>query len=105
MAGGRRTHPRPAAAGRCRGRARVQPWARRPARHRPGRAHPCRRAGARGDAPMTMGVLVMAYGTPRDRDDIATYYTDIRRGRPPSPELLADLVRRYDAVLRPADGA
>src|SRR4051812_13322727 len=40
----------------------------------------------------------MAYGTPRDRDDIETYYTDIRRGRPPTPELLADLVARYDAI-------
>src|SRR3954451_5789809 len=40
----------------------------------------------------------MAYGTPRDRDDIATYYTDVRRGRPPTPELLADLTRRYDAL-------
>ncbi|MDQ1746951.1 MAG: protoporphyrin/coproporphyrin ferrochelatase [Frankiaceae bacterium] len=47
---------------------------------------------------MTVGVLVMAYGTPRDRDDIETYYTDIRRGWPPTPELLADLVRRYDAL-------
>ncbi|HET7530773.1 MAG TPA: ferrochelatase [Mycobacteriales bacterium] len=50
-----------------------------------------------------LGVLVMAYGTPRDRDDIATYYTDIRRGRPPTPEQLADLVRRYDAVLAMTD--
>ena len=47
---------------------------------------------------MTTGVVVMAYGTPRNRDDIETYYTDIRRGRPPTPELLADLVRRYDAL-------
>jgi ferrochelatase len=47
---------------------------------------------------MTVGVLAMAYGTPRDRDDIETYYTDIRRGRPPTPELLADLVRRYDRL-------
>jgi protoporphyrin/coproporphyrin ferrochelatase len=47
---------------------------------------------------VTVGVLVMAYGTPRDRDDIAPYYTDIRRGRPPTPELLADLTRRYDAL-------
>jgi ferrochelatase len=47
---------------------------------------------------MTVGVLVMAYGTPRNHDDIATYYTDIRRGRPPTPELLADLERRYAAV-------
>ncbi|HET6816133.1 MAG TPA: ferrochelatase [Mycobacteriales bacterium] len=45
-----------------------------------------------------VGVLVMAYGTPRDREDIETYYTDIRRGRTPTPELLADLVRRYDAL-------
>lgn len=47
---------------------------------------------------MTVGVLVMAYGTPRDRDDIEAYYTDIRRGRPPTPELLADLQRRYEAL-------
>jgi len=47
---------------------------------------------------VTTGVLVMAYGTPRDRDDIETYYTDIRRGRPPTPELLAELVGRYDAL-------
>ena len=47
---------------------------------------------------MTVGVLVMAYGTPRDRDDIAAYYTDIRRGRPPTPEQLAELVARYDAI-------
>jgi ferrochelatase len=40
----------------------------------------------------------MAYGTPRHPDEIEAYYTDIRRGRPPTPELLADLVRRYDAI-------
>ena len=44
------------------------------------------------------GVVVMAYGTPRRREDIAAYYTDIRRGRPPSDEQLADLLRRYDAI-------
>ena len=47
---------------------------------------------------MTVGVLLMAYGTPRDRDDVASYYTDIRRGRPPTPELLEQLVARYDAI-------
>jgi ferrochelatase len=47
---------------------------------------------------MTIGVLVMAYGTPRDRDDIETYYTDIRRGRTPTPELLAELTGRYEAL-------
>ncbi|MFL6139998.1 MAG: ferrochelatase [Frankiaceae bacterium] len=45
-----------------------------------------------------IGVLAMAYGTPRDRDGIEAYYTDIRRGRPPTPELLAQLVARYDAL-------
>ena len=43
-------------------------------------------------------VLLMAYGTPRSRDDVAAYYTDIRRGRPPTTEQLADLLRRYDAI-------
>jgi ferrochelatase len=40
----------------------------------------------------------MDYGTPVDRDHIDGYYTDIRRGRPPTPELLADLTARYDAI-------
>ena len=37
-------------------------------------------------------VMLMAYGTPRHRNEIEPYYTDIRRGRPPTPEALADLV-------------
>jgi len=44
------------------------------------------------------GVLVMAYGTPRSLDEVEPYYTDIRRGRPPPPELLDDLVGRYRAI-------
>ena len=43
-------------------------------------------------------VLLMAYGTPRTRDEIEPYYTDIRRGRPPTPELLAELTARYEAL-------
>ena len=43
-------------------------------------------------------VLLMAYGTPGSPEEIEPYYTDIRRGNPPPPELLADLVRRYDAI-------
>ena len=62
-----------------------------------------RRPRPRGDRVLTVsrdasGVVVMAYGTPRRREDIAAYYTDIRRGRPPSDEQLADLIRRYDAI-------
>lgn len=40
----------------------------------------------------------MAYGTPRDTAEIEPYYTDIRRGRPPSAEQLADLTSRYSAI-------
>ena len=47
---------------------------------------------------MTTGVLLMAYGTPATPDDIEAYYTHVRRGRPPTPELLADLRRRYEAI-------
>jgi ferrochelatase len=45
-----------------------------------------------------IGVVVMAYGTPQRPEDVEAYYTHIRRGRPPEPEQLADLVRRYDAI-------
>ena len=44
------------------------------------------------------GLIVMAYGTPRSPDDVEAYYTDIRRGRPPTPEQLADLPARYAAI-------
>jgi len=43
-------------------------------------------------------VLLMAYGTPRTPAEIEPYYTDIRRGRAPTPEQLADLVAHYDAI-------
>jgi ferrochelatase len=43
-------------------------------------------------------VVLMAYGSPRSVAEIGPYYTDIRGGRPPTPELLADLVARYDAI-------
>jgi ferrochelatase len=43
-------------------------------------------------------VLVMAYGTPSGPDDLEAYYTHIRRGRRPPPELLAELRGRYEAI-------
>ena len=46
----------------------------------------------------TVGVLVMAYGSPASPADVEGYYTHVRRGRPPPPELLADLQRRYHAI-------
>jgi len=47
---------------------------------------------------MTTGVVLMAYGTPRAPEEILPYYTDIRRGRPPTDEQLADLTGRYEAI-------
>jgi ferrochelatase len=45
-----------------------------------------------------LGLVVMAYGTPRTPEEIEPYYTHIRRGRPPTPEQLADLTSRYEAI-------
>jgi ferrochelatase len=50
------------------------------------------------DATSRVGLLVMAYGTPQGPEDIPAYYTHIRHGRPPSPEQLEDLTRRYMAI-------
>ena len=48
-------------------------------------------------APRT-GVVLMAYGSPRGPSEVEAYYTDIRRGSPPSAEQLAELTRRYEAI-------
>jgi ferrochelatase len=45
-----------------------------------------------------VGVLVMAHGTPATPEAIEPFYTAIRRGRPPTPELLDELVGRYRAI-------
>lgn len=45
-----------------------------------------------------IGLLVMAYGTPYQKEDIEPYYTHIRRGRKPSEEALRDLTARYEAI-------
>jgi ferrochelatase len=47
---------------------------------------------------MSTGVVVMAYGSPVDADDLERYYTHIRRGRPPTAEQLAELRSRYNAI-------
>ncbi|MCY0901392.1 MAG: ferrochelatase [Firmicutes bacterium] len=45
-----------------------------------------------------IGILLMAYGTPASLDQVEAYYTHIRRGKPPTPELLAELIGRYEAI-------
>lgn len=47
---------------------------------------------------MTTAVLLMAYGSPDSLDQVEAYYTDIRRGNPPPPHLLEELVGRYRAI-------
>ncbi len=47
---------------------------------------------------MSTGVLVMAHGTPDTPEEIEAFYTRIRRGRPPTPELLDELTGRYEAI-------
>ncbi|HZN15881.1 MAG TPA: ferrochelatase [Acidimicrobiales bacterium] len=44
------------------------------------------------------GLLLMAYGTPATAADVAAYYTHVRRGRPPTPEQIAELIGRYEAI-------
>ena len=43
-------------------------------------------------------VLLMAYGSPDRLDQVEAYYTDIRRGSPPPPRLLEELLGRYRAI-------
>lgn len=51
----------------------------------------------RVDSPSN-AVLLMAYGSPRDKADILPYYTHMRGGRAPSPEAMAELESRYAAI-------
>ncbi len=48
--------------------------------------------------PQKIAVLLMAYGTPRSKEEILPYYTDIRRGRAPTDDQLRDLSNRYEAI-------
>ncbi len=43
-------------------------------------------------------VMLMGYGTPQTPADILPYYIDIRRGRPPTDQQLAELTARYEAI-------
>lgn len=47
---------------------------------------------------MRKGVLLMAYGAPDSLADVEAYYTDIRRGKKPSPEAVEELCARYRAI-------
>lgn len=46
----------------------------------------------------TIGVLMMAYGSPESLEDVEAYYTHIRGGRTPRPELVQELKERYKLI-------
>jgi ferrochelatase len=48
--------------------------------------------------PRRLGVLLMTYGSPDDLDDMPRYLTAVRGGRAPSPEVIAEFRRRYEAI-------
>ena len=43
-------------------------------------------------------VVVVSHGTVDDLDDLGAFVTNVRRGRPAPPELIAELRRRYEAI-------
>lgn len=46
----------------------------------------------------TIGLLMMAYGSPESLEDIEAYILDIRGGRPTPPALVEEIKERYAAI-------
>lgn len=46
----------------------------------------------------TVGILLMAYGSPESMDQIEDYLIDVRGGRVPSPELIHEIKERYEKI-------
>ncbi|MGD0497782.1 MAG: ferrochelatase [Bryobacteraceae bacterium] len=44
------------------------------------------------------GVLLLAHGAPERLDDVASYLSFVRGGRPASPQVLAEVESRYQAI-------
>jgi len=47
---------------------------------------------------MRSGILLMAHGTPSSMDDMPEYLRLVRGGRPPSPELVAEMRHNHEAI-------
>ena len=45
-----------------------------------------------------IGVLIMAYGGPNSLDDLPGYLSDIRSGRPTTPEVLEEIRHNYERI-------
>ncbi|MCH7662837.1 MAG: ferrochelatase, partial [Chloroflexi bacterium] len=48
--------------------------------------------------PETIGILLMAYGSPESLDHIEDYLIDVRGGRIPSPVLVDEIKGRYEKI-------
>ncbi len=46
----------------------------------------------------TPAVLLMGYGSPRGAEDLPAYLTEVLHGKTPSPETVAEYVRRYERI-------
>jgi ferrochelatase len=49
--------------------------------------------GDMGDA-----VVLVSHGSIDDMADLAPFLTNVRRGQPPTPELVAEMLKRYEAI-------
>jgi protoporphyrin/coproporphyrin ferrochelatase len=47
---------------------------------------------------MSAAVLLVSHGSVDSIDDLPTFVTNVRRGRPPPPELLQELRHRYEVI-------
>jgi len=54
------------------------------------------------DGTRSQAVLLVSHGTVERLDDLAEFVTNVRRGRPPPPELVDELRRRYESIGRRA---
>lgn len=45
-----------------------------------------------------LGLLVMTYGSPSDKEDVREYLTNVRKGREPSDELVEEFQERYEII-------
>ncbi|MCI4343402.1 MAG: ferrochelatase [Thermoplasmata archaeon] len=50
------------------------------------------------NGPETNAVLLMGYGSPNGAADLPEYLAEVLHGRPPSSEMIAEYVRRYDLI-------
>ncbi len=47
---------------------------------------------------MRQGVLLVSHGTVERVEDLPAFVQNVRQGRPPGPEMIAELRRRYEAI-------